>query len=239
MIPLENLFEYEDTSMKGIPLGSSMGVEYDPTLHNHHRYHRTKAGLYVVLQHRPNGEIWKRDSIGKAGSIYTSAEGDNQYPLLGNDFSFESAVNVLNPNNKEGYRRTIHEPASRMCLSTTKHISGLKITYAVDDKDSQILGVNVRIYKPIKEELFGTHSPWNDPLEVPIWQIEITKKENKVHCQGVITDLHTYELCPQGKVRGRFLDLKGRVIDYAASINQILENMHHNLPNPYEYLIFK
>src|SRR3989344_8123835 len=121
---LPKLLEYEDSSLKGIPLAPGHGIKYDPAtthLHPHHRYHRTKAGLYVFLRHHADGRI-KNSHVGEGSSMRTIPSDDNQNSYLENNFSCESVERVFNPRDENG----------SICRSTIEHTSGLKITYATN-----------------------------------------------------------------------------------------------------------
>jgi len=221
---LKKLFEYEDPSMRGIHLASALHIEYDPsTSHHHHRYHRTKAGLYVVLRHHPDGRI-QRSSIGEGMATHAYPELDHQLSQVENSFFCESLEKVSNPHDEKG----------SICRSTTRHSSGLKCTHAVDGNNGQIVGVNLRAYTDIEEKLFGRASNFVGPVSIPAWQIEVTKYEEEISCIGRIYDLQQYNFGSLGSLGGIYLtgfqtvalplpdDLTNQKIDYEASINAIL-----------------
>lgn len=200
---LHPLFEYEQASLRGIPLAKSVLIEFDPTKKLHHRYHRTQAGLYVILRHHKDGKI-QAASIGEESSAHTFPNLDGQNNYVSNNFTCQDLVWYYNPTDKDG----------SICRCTTKHASGVKVTHAVDGMNGTILSVSLT-------------SRWAKDPTIPGWQLEVTKTEKDFRYTGKALILHKYDFSSDGNIveTNLPLELNKRTINYEASISTILDLM--------------
>jgi len=221
MISLEKLFEYEDSSLRGIPLSKDNWVKYEPTKQNHHRYHKTKAGLYVILEHEGGKIRMSKFSKGSQSSfsVYPRLGGQNSH--LADSFRSEKITWSFNSSANES-----------VCTSHISHYSGLQFHHTVKSSDNSIFAVEISGWTRFEEQDY----------ELPAWRLRIQKKSPESYrsnalplMEGNIFSYQKHTVEKDGRVvMTPTTNLEGKQLDYAASINNILEKLQIYNPDPEE-----
>ncbi len=205
---LEKLLEYEDPSLQGIPLSKQEDADHYPT-DSHHRYHKTRAGLYVVLRHHKNRTFQKHEySEGSASISLGSMSGeDGSLPDL---FTFKSDFSHFNA--------TFNKSVTK---SNTHHHSGIRVAHVTDSLEGTILSVELSGWTKCEE------------ADVPAWRLRIQRnlsgtpyRSNALPVvEAAIFSYQKHALEPDGRVTTALPAFEGKHLDYESSAEQILNLM--------------
>lgn len=215
---LHKLLEYQDPSLQGIPLKNAF-PNYNSADNTHHRYHKTKAGLYVVLRHNKDGSIQTKKICRKGSYSYTNPQLDNQNPFFADGFSCKELARVYNPSAED----------SSICRSTTSHLSGLKITYDVDGVNCSIRTVNLSnqyFFEEKKVSMWCLSVQQNPPG--PVY-----RSMPVISVKASIFSYVKYEVEPNGKIKTiTTSNLEEKILDYESTVSNILELIQRYTPSP-------
>ncbi|MDO8510885.1 MAG: hypothetical protein Q7S55_01845 [Nanoarchaeota archaeon] len=206
----DKLLEYEDHPLQGIPLNRSK-KEYDPSTSHHHRYHKTQAGLYMVLPYLKDGSIQKLEHTTVGSASISLAIMDGQDEALPDLFAFKSNLYHFDP----AFSKSVAQ-------STTYHHSGIKIVHVTDSRDETILSV----------ELSG----WTkfEDADLPTWRLRVQRNHpgapyrsnSQPAVEGNIFSYQKQVIEPDGRIKiAASRDLEGKRLDFEGSLERILDLM--------------
>lgn len=195
---LHDLLEYEDPTMKGIPLQESQ-KRLMKNFPYHHRYHRTKAGLYVVLRHGWDGEVQKRKPLGGSN---TNSRTAGEQEMLPDCFSFDSVFSNM-----------------VFDVSTNRHYSGISVEHKVTYDTAAILSLNLRC-----RALFGSQYDFQHSFPYPAWEFTIERNGDTPSAEGSFIHVEKINL-DRLKRKKLPVVIKGKTLDYEATLKGILSHM--------------
>jgi hypothetical protein len=192
---LDDLLEYERPGLKGTPLEASekRNPKYFPYFHH---YHRTKAGLYLVLRHLKDGSFQKREPyIGMQDS--STPMHSFEKDTLPENFSL---VHVI-------HKKDVNQ-------SVINHYAGVNVKYAVDCRDGSIQSLKMSNFGSLFEP------------DYPRWYFEIKRSSGNSDFPIVdfkIQDLQTARPSANGlQVDNPLQSIEGKVVDYQATLHHLL-----------------
>ena len=208
---LDMLLEYKESPLQGTPLSKSKKVKYDPTAFHHHRYHQTKAGLYVVLRHLGDGTIQKNEYTEEGSSSFSFSNSDGQDESLPDLFAFKSNLYHFDP----VFKKSVTQ-------STTYHHSGIRVVHITDSLDETILSVELSGWTKFEE------------AEVPAWRLRIQRNPPPGSpyrggpdpaVEGDIFSYQKHTLRPYDRVKTASPKFEGKRINHEHSVERILDLM--------------
>ena len=205
----DNLLEYEDNSLQGTPLNKSQEAKYDPSTSHHHRYHKTKAGLYMILPHLKDGTIQKLEHAAVGSASISFAIMDWQSEALPDLFAFKSNLYHFDP----AFSKSVAQ-------STTYHHSGIRIIHVTDSRDETILSVELSGWTKFEE------------VDLPTWRLRVQRNHpgapyrsnSQPAAEGNIFSYQKHAIEPDGRIKiAASRDLEGKRLDYEGSLDRILD----------------
>lgn len=198
---LHNLLEYELPGLEGIQLEADSKKRNPRYFPYFHHYHRTKAGLYLVLRHLKDGSFQKREPyIGMQSSSTPMHAGEKG--TLPENFSL---VHVI-------HKKDINQ-------SVVNHYAGVNVKYAVDCQDGTIRSVKLSNFSSLFER------------DYPRWSFKIKRNHAGPTYQSSdfpsvdfkIQDLQTATPTTNGlQVDNPLRSIEGKVVDYEATLHHLL-----------------
>ncbi|MEK6968943.1 MAG: hypothetical protein AABW48_00785 [Nanoarchaeota archaeon] len=207
MTILEDLLEFEKPLSEGVRLQTEIEPKKSfwdkfrkrPTERRHYKYHRTKAGLYVVLPHNSDGSLDLQANQPK-GSCSSSVFGislalpENFYLSMWNAVTWDYSTNNFK------------------LISEVPHYSGVSAIHTLNSQGSI---VSLELTSPV-------HPTWpiqRDPQTS--WSLEVHRDQG---ASGVVHSHEAYKFLPDGKINvTETLNLKQKLIDYEQSFNNVIK----------------
>lgn len=207
MTILEDLLEFEKPLSEGVILRTSNSPKKSfwdkfrksPAERCHYKYHRTKAGLYVVLPHNSDGSL-DLQADQPQGSMASSVFGispelpENFYLSIWDTVTWDYSTNDFK------------------LISEVLHYSKVKAIHTLNSQGSI---VSLKLASPVSSVWPIRHDPQTS------WSLSVHRDQG---ASGRVHSHEVYEFLPDGKQSfTRALDLKQKSIDYEQSFNNIIK----------------
>ncbi len=184
----------------------------------HYKYHRTKAGLYAVLEHNEDGSLYVSD-VPVGGSENSELSISPFQKIMSDDFSLPLFSAVTYSHTQEGV----------YIKSCIKHDSGVNIEHIIDS-NGVITSLGLKCYL----SMVFSRAP-------PIWSFEVDRESQGAQVRGEVRNVERYAFSSDGrvdKVQG-ISSLEGKTIDYEKTLGFILGLIHefHNSEAVYQGLL--
>lgn len=208
MTILEDLLEFEKPLSEGVRVETSKLPKKSfwdkfrkrPAERGHYKYHRTKAGLYVVLPHNSDGSLdLQADQL--KGFCFSSVFGIS--PALPENFYLSRGDAVTWDYSTNDFK----------LISKVPHRSGVKAIHTLNFQGSI---VSLELASPVG-------SVWRCYNPSSSWSLSVHRDQG---ASGVVHSHEVYEFLPDGKISvAKTLDLKQKSIDYERSFNNIIKTL--------------
>lgn len=224
MTVLDDLLEFEQPLSEGVRMQTAIEPKKSfwdlfgrerVVERGHYKYHRTKAGLYVVLPYNNSDGSLDLHADSPKGCFSKSVFEISPKLPLG---FFLNGYGAVTWDNSSEYSST----GNFKLISEVSHISEIKVMHTLDSQGNI---VSLELASHASHSRYPYRYPYRCTQEYPstFWSLKVHRDRG---ASGAVHSHEVYEFLPDGKLNtARTLDLKQISIDYEQSFNNIIKLM--------------